>query len=80
MLVEIAGAVGLDRDETRARLLAGDGLEQVQADIDSARQLGISGVPFYVINNQYGFSGAQPAQAIRRVLDQVSAETAAVPD
>lgn len=80
VLVEIAGAVGLDRDETRAALLAGDGLDQVEADLVAARQLGISGVPFFVINSQYGFSGAQPAQMIRRVLDQVAAESAVAAD
>lgn len=80
VLVDIAAAQGLDPAETRARLEAGEGLDVVQADVATARQLGISGVPFFVINNKYGFSGAQPPQMIRNVLEQVAAESVTVAD
>ena len=73
-LLDIAAAQGLDRDQTAARLTAGDGLQNVQQDLAFARQNGISGVPFFVINNKYAFSGAQPPAMIRRVLDQVAAD------
>lgn len=77
VLAEIAAKLGMDPVETRQRLLAGEGLAQVEADVITARRLGISGVPFFVINNQVGFSGAQPVPTMRRVLDQVAAESVA---
>ncbi len=80
VLLDIAVEQRLERDETRARLEAGDGLAEVENDVMTARQSGISGVPFFVINNKYGFSGAQPPQTIRRVLDQVAAESVIVAD
>jgi predicted DsbA family dithiol-disulfide isomerase len=73
-LLDIAAAQGLDREQTRAQLAAGAGLETVHDDLAFARQNGISGVPFFVINNQYAFSGAQPPAMMRRVLEQVVAE------
>ena len=73
-LLDIAAAQGLDREETRAQLAAGAGLETVYDDLAFARHNGISGVPFFVINNQYAFSGAQPPAMMRRVLEQVLAE------
>jgi predicted DsbA family dithiol-disulfide isomerase len=80
VLLDIAEAQGLDRETTREKLETGEGLEDVQADVALARQLGISGVPFFVINGKYGFSGAQPPQMIRSVLEQIAAEDVTVAD
>ncbi len=35
-----------------------------------ARDLGVTGVPFYVIDRRYGVSGAQPAETITQVLEK----------
>jgi predicted DsbA family dithiol-disulfide isomerase len=35
---------------------------------------GISGVPFYIINNQYGVSGAQPSEIFTKALLEISTE------
>ena len=40
----------------------------MRADIDEARRLGASGVPFFVIDRSYGISGAQPAETFLQVL------------
>ena len=75
VLVEVAVACGLD-GATMAAALAGDeGTADVLADVAFARQAGISGVPFFIFNDKYAFSGAQPPAMIRRVLEQVAAET-----
>ena len=76
VLLNIAAEQGLDRAATAASLEAGVGLENVTADLNFARENGISGVPFFVINNKYAFSGAQPPAMMRRVLQQVAAEEA----
>ena len=45
--------------------------DEVAEDIDQAARLGISGVPFYVIDNRYGVSGAQPEEVFSQALTQV---------
>ena len=42
--------------------------DDVDADIKEARLLGVSGVPFFVIDDRYGVSGAQPVDVFRQVL------------
>jgi predicted DsbA family dithiol-disulfide isomerase len=47
--------------------------EDVRADEAQAHSYGISGVPFFVVDDRYGISGAQPtelfAEALRRAWD-----------
>ena len=48
---------------------------QVQHDIDEARRLGISGVPFFVFNEQFGLSGAQPVEKFVETIQHVLSVT-----
>jgi predicted DsbA family dithiol-disulfide isomerase len=74
VLARLAVEAGLDRDEA-VDLLAGDRFsEEVRADERRARLLGISGVPFFAIDERYGISGAQPSELILSALDQAWAE------
>lgn len=74
VLVSLAGEVGLDSAEAAA-VLEGDAYaEQVHADIEEAQRLNITGVPFFVFNNKYAVSGAQPGPVFSEVLDTVWAE------
>lgn len=66
----LATQAGLPGAEVDAVLASGRYLEAVRADEAQARALGISGVPFFVIDGRYGISGAQPADAILEVLDK----------
>ncbi|GII99941.1 putative DsbA family dithiol-disulfide isomerase [Sediminihabitans luteus] len=75
-LVELAAEVGLDADAARAALDAGTHADDVAADIAQARAFGIQGVPFYVLENRYGISGAQSPDVFRQALAQVAAERA----
>jgi predicted DsbA family dithiol-disulfide isomerase len=69
-LVRLAAEAGLDAEEVRATL-AGDGnTREVRDDEDEARQLGISGVPFFVFAGKLAVSGAQPAELLLRALTQ----------
>ncbi|MGO1726766.1 MAG: DsbA family oxidoreductase [Glutamicibacter ardleyensis] len=76
VLAKLATEVGLDEAATAETLNSQKYAEEVNADIEQARQLGISGVPFFVIDGKYGISGAQPAEAFTNALTQVHAETA----
>ncbi|MET1035584.1 MAG: DsbA family oxidoreductase [Arthrobacter sp.] len=56
-------------DDDVARVLDGDAYAaDVEADIEQARALGISGVPFFVLGMKYGISGAQPPEVFADAL------------
>jgi predicted DsbA family dithiol-disulfide isomerase len=73
-LAALAADVGLDADELRTALAERTYLDAVRADQNQARDYGINGVPFFVINDKYGVSGAQPAEAFAQIARQVWAE------
>ena len=74
VLARLAGDVGLDDAEVRSVLDSDAFAEDVRADERRAAELGISGVPFFVVDGRWGISGAQPADTILRVLDQAWAD------
>jgi predicted DsbA family dithiol-disulfide isomerase len=76
-LTGLAGAAGLDVAEARQVLADGSYADAVRADEDQARSLGISGVPFVVLDSKYGVSGAQPAGTFAAALAQAWAESPA---
>lgn len=76
-LAGLATEAGLDRDEVLTVLAGEDYGHDVQADEDTARSLGVTGVPFFAFDRRYGISGAQTAQTMTEVLERVWAETAA---
>ncbi|GAB1822405.1 DsbA family oxidoreductase [Herbidospora sp. RD11066] len=49
----------------------GEGTEEVKAEIDRARQLGITGVPLFLFEDKYAVSGAQPVEALVGALREV---------
>jgi len=69
-LVELAAEVGLDPAEARGALDDHRYAEAVEADIAQAREYGITGVPFYVIDGRFGVSGAQNPEAFASALAQ----------
>ncbi len=73
-LVEIAAELGFDRAEVTEALESHRYLADVKADVALAREYGIQGVPFFVIDGKYGVSGAQEAETFANVLSQVQAE------
>lgn len=73
VLAELAVEVGLDRSEAEAALNSDRYATDVRQDEESARELGISGVPFFVIG-KYGVSGAQSSATFLQVLDRAYVE------
>ncbi|MEU4098809.1 DsbA family oxidoreductase [Streptomyces sp. NPDC026673] len=67
--VELAVRSGLEEAEVRAVLADKRAYaNKVRKDEAEAAQLGITGVPFFVIDRKYGVSGAQSAAAFTDVL------------
>ncbi len=77
VLARLAGEVGMDPAGVEAQLRAGKDEDRVQALIEEARQVGVSGVPFFIFNGQYAVSGAQPPEALVEVIDRISSVGAA---
>jgi predicted DsbA family dithiol-disulfide isomerase len=73
-LAELATDVGLDGEAARAALREGRYEPGVQEDIDVARRIGVTGVPFFVFNGKYGLSGAQPASVFLEALSKAAEE------
>lgn len=67
-LAELAGELGHERAGVE-RLLEGEDLVQnVRADERRARELGIRGVPFFLLEGELGISGAQPVELMAEGL------------
>ncbi|MBX2901345.1 MAG: DsbA family oxidoreductase [Cyclobacteriaceae bacterium] len=76
-LVAIAETCGLKRERVIHMLNSDEGLQEVIATEQLNHQRGVSGVPFYIINNLYGISGAQPTEVFVQALTQIGSEVAA---
>ncbi len=69
-LMAIATSAGMPRAGVAQALTDDAYRQQVAADVALARELGITGVPFFVIDDRFGVSGAQPVEVLVRVLEQ----------
>jgi predicted DsbA family dithiol-disulfide isomerase len=70
-LVKLAAEIGLDADAARQALAAGTYANEVRRDEYEAQQIGVRGVPFFVFEDKYAVSGAQPSEVFAEVLDKV---------
>lgn len=69
----IAVAAGMERGSVETLLEGEQGLAEIELAEAEMQRLGVSGVPFYIINNQYGISGAQPTDAFKRAFTDIHA-------
>lgn len=73
-LARLAAAVGIEEGLAREALSSPSFAAEVSESQDVAARLGISGVPFYILNGRVALSGAQPvdsfAEAIRISLQE----------
>ena len=72
VLLALAADLDWQPAPTRAELTDPGLREQVEAQAQLAYRYGITGVPFFVIDQKYGFSGAQPPKTILDILNQVA--------
>lgn len=67
-----AEEVGLNPDEMQAQVESGTYTENVAKQVQTAYQIGVTGVPTYVINDRYAIVGAQPYEVFQNALGQIS--------
>ncbi|MDN5287520.1 MAG: DSBA-like thioredoxin domain protein [Mucilaginibacter sp.] len=69
-LIKLGVEIGLDAEEIKQVLDADTYADDVKHDIAEAQQLGIQGVPFFVLNNKYGISGAQAVPVFQETIEK----------
>ncbi len=72
VLVALATEIGLPEAEVRDVLASDRFADAVRSDEQAARQLGVTGVPFFVIDRRYGVSGAQPPEVLLQCLQEAA--------
>jgi predicted DsbA family dithiol-disulfide isomerase len=70
-LTAIAKSVGLD---VAAELASDKDCNEVMQEVLKFQQLGISGVPTFIINHKYGISGAQSAETLVEAIRDIAAK------
>jgi predicted DsbA family dithiol-disulfide isomerase len=73
-LIDLGVTIGLNADEVRQTLDSDAFADAVKHDIVEAQNLGIQGVPFFVMNNKYGVSGAQAVPVFSETLEKSFAD------
>lgn len=74
VLTQLGIEAGLDKEEIPAAFTDEQYAQRVHEDLDEAQQLGISGVPFFVLDRKYGVSGAQPVEVFSKSLGKAFEE------
>ena len=69
-LLRLAVDAGLQAEQVKSVLGSQAYAQEVREDETEARELGISGVPFFVLAESYGVSGAQPSEVLTEALEQ----------
>ena len=72
VLIDVAADAGLDADETRAYLESDEDIDRIKTEDKQAREMGIQGVPCFVINRKYAISGAQDAAAFLQLFERIA--------
>jgi predicted DsbA family dithiol-disulfide isomerase len=78
-LQRLAVEAGLPAEEVREVLEGERYADAVRADERAATQIGVRGVPFFVLGRKYGVSGAQPSEVLLQALQQAWDEVAGPP-
>jgi predicted DsbA family dithiol-disulfide isomerase len=74
VLVRIGGEVGLDRSAMREALEAGTYVVQVDEGIAWSRSVGVTGIPTFILNDQYAVVGAQEYEVLEQVMEKLGAK------
>jgi predicted DsbA family dithiol-disulfide isomerase len=71
VLRSVAEEAGLNADEMQSEVDGGKYTANVADQVNWAYQIGVSGVPTYVINDRYAVVGAQPYEVFKNALAQI---------
>ena len=69
-LAQISKEAGLEEQAVREILNSDKYTDKVRKDEKESQDIGITGVPFFIINQKYTVSGAQPIETLREALEK----------
>ena len=70
VLRRIGVDAGLPADRLDSLLSGDDFSDRVREDVETARSIGVRGVPFFVFDGRLAVSGAQPVEVFEQALEQ----------
>ena len=76
-LARAAARAGVDADEVRAWLRGGKGAGGVEREVEEAYDMGVTGVPHFIINDKFEVHGAQDVSVFLEQLNKAAAAAAA---
>ncbi|MFT6559588.1 DsbA family oxidoreductase [Sneathiella sp.] len=74
VLIDAASEAGMDVEIVKNLLESDADVELVSQEDARAREMGISGVPFFIFDNKYALSGAQDPATFIQVIEQIETE------
>jgi len=77
ILIQLGKEIGLDGGAVKTVLSGNDFAVEVKRDIAESQQIGVNGVPFFVVDRKYAISGAQDSKVFLETLDKAWKEHAA---
>ena len=73
VLVDIAGAVGMDRNQVNAELATDNDKENVANEVLAVARMGVTGVPTFILVQKYGVVGAQSPEVLADAIRKAAA-------
>ncbi len=76
-LCQIGENIGIYKEKVRAMLDSEQYMQEVNEDMEVARMIGVTGVPFFVFDRKYAISGAQESETFLELMNKVQLELGA---
>ena len=76
LLLEIARGAGMDTDLVRGLLNSDADIDLIKQEDQAAREMGVSGVPSYLMIDKFIITGAQDVHALKMILTRVAKKMA----
>lgn len=73
MLAKIAGEAGMDGSDVSTKLDSDADVAAVNAEVEHAYRMGVTGVPCFIFAQKQGLMGAQPAEVLAEAINQFAA-------
>lgn len=73
-LIAVAVGAGLNKEKIEKLLQTEEGTVEIKKEYAFNQEVGVSGVPFYIINHKYAVSGAQPTEMFVNALTEIAKE------
>lgn len=73
VLAKLAGEAGMDSSEVSAKLENDADVDGVNAEVERAYRMGVTGVPCFIFAQKQGLMGAQPAEVLAEAIGKLAA-------